>query len=581
MEVMMLKAPAAEDEICPAHEEGTVEVGKVSAATSSERSPMEAISRPSPSNTKESITTSQEEQLEYTKSEMGEVREENQRLKMILAQIVKDYQYLQKQYFDILQQEQSKKALETAEPDGVEEPELVLLSLGTSSTGQKKEEINTCKDSGKDGEGLTLGLDCKFEGTRKSPNEHDSTISPDNSSDDPKEEEPGEPWPPSKILKNPRNGDDEGSQQPQVKKARVSVRARCDAPTMNDGCQWRKYGQKVAKGNPCPRAYYRCTVAPGCPVRKQVQRCAEDMSILITTYEGTHNHPLPLSATTMACTTAAAASMLMTGSSTSGQGMAPPAIGPLCSSSTAAAASTSLHGLNFGMLGSSNARQPYLPIPSISSTPSYPTITLDLTAPPSATSQLNQFTRFPRYSSTGFNFSSESTTIPTSWSNGYLSYASQAYNKGSNTGSLSLGRQSQDSFYHSILQKAINSVAATTITAVPSPSPNQHALTDTIAKAITSDPSFQSAIAAAITSYVGGQPGREGASHDLLKLGGHFNSSAVAQLSAAVNGCASSYLNRSSSSSSSHQPNLPLLQPPLAFPTPKTASADRNSESID
>lgn len=174
----------------------------------------------------------QEEQLEYTKSEMGEVREENQRLKMILAQIVKDYQYLQKQYFDILQQEQSKKALETAEPDGVEEPELVLLSLGTSSTGQKKEEINTCKDSGKDGEGLTLGLDCKFEGTRKSPNEHESTISPDNSSDDPKEEEPGEPWPPSKILKNPRNGDDEGSQQPQVKKARVSVRARCDAPTV-------------------------------------------------------------------------------------------------------------------------------------------------------------------------------------------------------------------------------------------------------------------------------------------------------------------------------------------------------------
>ncbi|KAK4422337.1 putative WRKY transcription factor 40 [Sesamum alatum] len=59
---------------------------------------------------------------------------------------------------------------------------------------------------------------------------------------------------------------------------------------VKDGYQWRKYGQKVTRDNPSPRAYYKCSFAPACPAKKKVQRSLNDPSLLVATYEGHHHH---------------------------------------------------------------------------------------------------------------------------------------------------------------------------------------------------------------------------------------------------------------------------------------------------
>lgn len=73
---------------------------------------------------------------------------------------------------------------------------------------------------------------------------------------------------------------------------RTVVETETESDVIDDAYRWRKYGQKVVKGNPHPRSYYKCT-HPGCTVRKQVERSGKDERILVTTYEGTHTHDPP------------------------------------------------------------------------------------------------------------------------------------------------------------------------------------------------------------------------------------------------------------------------------------------------
>ncbi|KZV36245.1 putative WRKY transcription factor 2-like [Dorcoceras hygrometricum] len=77
-----------------------------------------------------------------------------------------------------------------------------------------------------------------------------------------------------------------------TREPRVVVQTTSDVDILDDGYRWRKYGQKVVKGNPNPRSYYKCT-SLGCNVRKHVERACHDLKSVITTYEGKHNHDVP------------------------------------------------------------------------------------------------------------------------------------------------------------------------------------------------------------------------------------------------------------------------------------------------
>ncbi|KAI5003412.1 hypothetical protein ZWY2020_030572 [Hordeum vulgare] len=64
------------------------------------------------------------------------------------------------------------------------------------------------------------------------------------------------------------------AQEHTKKKARVGMRTDYTYAPYHDGFQWRKYGQKVIRGNAFPRCYYRCTYHQdhGCSASKHVEQ---------------------------------------------------------------------------------------------------------------------------------------------------------------------------------------------------------------------------------------------------------------------------------------------------------------------
>ncbi|KAI3795725.1 hypothetical protein L1987_38382 [Smallanthus sonchifolius] len=284
--------------------------------------------------------------LKILQFELEKMSTENQRLRGMLSQVSNNYTALQIHVANEMQKQQNQKV--------DHESEIVqkqLIELGPTSHDSLSEERTQS--------GSTLNPVELSKNGDKTSKRNGRECTPDSDG-----------WVSNKVPKLNLPKIVEQSNESNMRKARVSVRARSEAPMITDGCQWRKYGQKMAKGNPCPRAYYRCTMAVGCPVRKQVQRCVDDQSVLITTYEGTHTHPLPPAALAMASTTSAAASMLLSGSMSSTEGLMNQNI------------------LARSILPSSSS------IATISASAPFPTVTLDLTHNPNQYQRNNNPTQF-------------------------------------------------------------------------------------------------------------------------------------------------------------------------------------------
>ncbi|KAF8716183.1 hypothetical protein HU200_026459 [Digitaria exilis] len=328
-----------------------------------------------------------------TKAENGRLNEENKQLRNLLSRVTTNYNSLQMHVFSLMQQRSNNhRGLGAPTHELNVDPEKKdqegttrqFISLGTAalsdetlrSVGGADVRGGDCSVSppsndtpvdyspGKGKGNGGVAMNSKDVMPLQAFDHHQRGSSPE----DPHHAAQG--WLPNKVPKSlPAKGPDPAAPEAAtMRKARVSVRARSEAAMISDGCQWRKYGQKMAKGNPCPRAYYRCTMATGCPVRKQVQRCAEDRTVVITTYEGNHNHPLPPPAMPMASATTSAASMLLSGSMPSSDGSL--------------------------MAGSNFLARAVLPcssnVATISASAPFPTVTLDLTQPPPPAPQQQQ-----------------------------------------------------------------------------------------------------------------------------------------------------------------------------------------------
>jgi hypothetical protein len=186
----------------------------------------------------------QEGLLQSMKVEMLKIRQENEKLKATLGQLINEYKSLEVHYHSIMQQKETNKNLEASKFNDHQESQkhskFTSLSMGEDSSGTKHENITELFSKSKekctkDHEDLVLRLDCKYNGSNNSIfSDNIRNHKLEDSFEQPNDKEK-ETQSPSKTPTKSNDGDGNDQEtpiQPTVKRARVSVRARCDAPTV-------------------------------------------------------------------------------------------------------------------------------------------------------------------------------------------------------------------------------------------------------------------------------------------------------------------------------------------------------------
>ncbi|TKY57216.1 WRKY transcription factor 28 [Spatholobus suberectus] len=162
------------------------------------------------------------------------------------------------------------------------------LSCSSSEVISSIDE-NPKKPSAGDSAGISGNQSTPNSSVSSSSNEAEAVIEEDSIAKSQKDKQP----------KGCEHGDEKPKKENKPKKKekkprepRFAFLTKSEIDHLEDGYRWRKYGQKAVKNSPYPRSYYRCT-SQKCSVKKRVERSFQDPSIVITTYEGQHNHHCP------------------------------------------------------------------------------------------------------------------------------------------------------------------------------------------------------------------------------------------------------------------------------------------------